>query len=400
LSITGIEVKEKKLRLAIYSGVIPSTTFIENLIRALSDHHVEVFLFGSLTKRPAVTPKHVKLYPTYSGKLSKRIQFTFRLIHLFFRHFKAFLFICRTWARNKSFSQIARYTPVLLHPPDIFHIQWAKSTAEWMFLQENFNISVVLSLRGAHINYSPLADAALANTYRKVFPKLSGAHAVSKDLAAKGTLYGLPEHKIRVIHTGLPDHAFADKLGRFESGKTLSILSIGRIHWKKGYDVALDGLSKLAKNNIEFHYTIIAGKANEELIYHLHDLGLTHSVDFINKMPQDQLLEKLGSADIFLLPSVEEGIANVAVEAMARGTLVLSSDCGGMPELITDGETGFLFRSYDANHLAEKIREIAARDAEDIHTIRKRALDHVKSHFTLKRLGNEMVEWYREIAFN
>ena len=59
---------------------------------------------------------------------------------------------------------------VLLHLPDIFHIQWAKDLDRWLFLKEKLSVKIVLSLRGAHINYSPLLNKSLADSYRANFP--------------------------------------------------------------------------------------------------------------------------------------------------------------------------------------------------------------------------------------
>ena len=64
----------------------------------------------------------------------------------------------------------AKYLPVILHLPEVFHIQWAKSTEEWLFLKKTFGVKLVLSLRGAHINYSPVADTLLAETYGSASP--------------------------------------------------------------------------------------------------------------------------------------------------------------------------------------------------------------------------------------
>ena len=72
-----------------------------------------------------------------------------------------------------------------------------------MPLQKEFNIPIVLSLRGAHVNYSPLADASLLESYKRNFPKVRGFHAVSKQLVMKAEFYGASADKIHVIYSGL-----------------------------------------------------------------------------------------------------------------------------------------------------------------------------------------------------
>ena len=64
-------------------------------------------------------------------------------------------------------------------------------------------IKLVLSLRGAHINYSPIADLKLADMYRKNFPKVDAFHAVSKAIALEAQKYGAQKSNISVVYSGL-----------------------------------------------------------------------------------------------------------------------------------------------------------------------------------------------------
>ena len=387
------------LRVAIYSGAIPATTFIQNLIQEVSGNGIEVLIFGTLVERPTNKAKNVKYYPTFGGGVSRRVQLAYRLILLFFKDIKAFIFLVKDFTINRSINRIARFAPVLLHKPDVFHIQWVKSAPGWIFLKEKFGIHVAVSLRGAHINYSPLSDPELASSYRQVFPLLSGIHAVSEDLAVKGSTYGADRKNISVMYTGIPYSHIVDEIRPAGSSQSkLSLVSVGRVHWKKGYDIALDAMHLLLKWQIPFHYKIIAGKPNEELLYQISQLGLEEHVSFVDKMPHNEVIRIIQESDILVLPSVEEGIANVAVEAMASGTLVLSSDCGGMKELINNGVTGYLFDTYDPNALAEKVRFIAKQTPENIDQIKRAAVLQIKERFTLERLGREMSEWYIKIA--
>ena len=93
--------------------------------------------------------------------------------------------------------------PVINHLPDIFHIQWAKALPNWFFLKDLFGVKIVLSLRGAHINYSPLANEYLAIQYRELFPCIDHFHAVSKVIAKEAVKYGAVVQKTDVIHSAV-----------------------------------------------------------------------------------------------------------------------------------------------------------------------------------------------------
>ena len=91
-------------------------------------------------------------------------------------------------------------------------------------------------------------------------------------------------------------------------------------------------MALLKKKDVQFHYTIIAGGRDQEnILYQIHDLGLNECVSFINdELSHYEVLKKVSECDLFLLPSLEEGISNAVLEAMALGVPVISTDCGGM----------------------------------------------------------------------
>ena len=76
-------------------------------------------------------------------------------------------------------------------------------------------------------------------------------------------------------------------------------------------------------------------------------------------MDFDGVIPLISESDILLLSSVEEGVPNVILEAMALGTVVVSTDCGAVREIITDGENGFLVPVRDPRAIADMVRAVA-----------------------------------------
>jgi colanic acid/amylovoran biosynthesis glycosyltransferase len=281
--------------------------------------------------------------------------------------------------------------PVILENCDIFHVQWAKSLESFMFLQE-YGIKLMLSLRGAHINYSPIADVSLAESYRRTFPLVNGFHAVSAAIAKESTQYGASPNKIKVIYSGLNTDEFVFRPARNIPGETLKILSIGRPHWKKSYHLALDALSDLLKEGFDFHYTITGG-VNEELIFQIHDLNLQRHVTIFENIPINEVKNQIHSHHLLLLPSVEEGIANVVLESMALGTLVLSSDCGGMKEAIEHGRNGFIFENRNREDLKNQLLSISKMREQHVLDILSDARNKIEEKFSDKK----MIAGFREL---
>ena len=294
-------------------------------------------------------------------------------------------------------AQLKAY-PVLWYRPDVVHIQWAKSLEEFMWVQ-GFGMKVVLSLRGGHINYSPLANPVLAASYQKNFPKVDSFHAVSEAIGKEAQKYAALPQKIRTIYSGLDLEQFeAYRKKSYESKSSFTILSVGRFHWKKGYHLALDALFELKKKGFNFNYQLIAGLPTEEILFQVHDLGLEEKVQFMPRMRFEEVLNAMQQADVLLLPSMEEGIANVVLEAMAIGLPVLSSDCGGMAEVIRHQENGWLFKSLDTGDLTVKLEQVLQSSAQERKYLAELACKQVEKNHQADDMIQQMIELYQTCA--
>lgn len=392
------------MKIAIYSGAIPSTTFIENLIKGLASSGEQVLLFGKVRTRIFYNHSNIFVYSTPEAKLIVVwfvLKNQLRLWLQSRQKFRALKQHIQSIEKSKPqrWRLWAKYLPVVLHLPDIFHIQWAKATEEWLFLKELFGVKLVLSLRGTHINYSPVADLSLAASYRRSFLKIDGFHAVSKTIAKEAIQYGARLDKTVVIYTGID----LEKVSAFEKKdftfhQVVHLLSVGRFHWVKGYHYALDALKTLIDKGYDLHYTIIAEGASEEILYQIHNLGLQKRVRLIGKLPQKEVFRYMQASDLLLLPSVEEGIANVVLEAMAIGLPVLSSDCGGMPEILEDGVNGFLFANRNVDNLVEKCIEFVQLSDTERATLAKRGQETIRLQHELPQMAAGMLELYQMVV--
>ncbi len=389
------------MKIAIYAGAIPSTTFIEHLIKGVAASGQEVYLFGKQRKRVRYDHPHIRIYPTPDAKLVVVLFVLWNQLRLWLQSRQQFHQLTQhirsaELSSSQRWRLWAKYLPVVLHLPDIFHIQWAKATEEWLFLKDLFGVKLVLSLRGAHINYSPLADQSLADSYRRAFPKLDGFHAVSRAIAKEAELYDADPDKIQVVYSGIDAHdtkLFEKK--NYNLRQPLQLLSVGRWHWKKGYHYALDALRILLDEGHELHYTIIAGNPPEEILYQLHELELQANVTLIDQLPQQEAFEYMQQADVLLLPSMEEGIANVVLEAMAIGLPVLSSDCGGMEEVIQHKVNGFLFANRNTDDLMENIIQFLQLTPAERAVMATKARKKVHQQHLLQQMVTNMLHLYQ-----
>lgn len=394
---------EKKV--AIYSGVVPSTTFIENLISAIAAEGTTVYIFGYSNGRTQYdNPRiHDFTHPRNGWKMLLFVLWNQLMLRFTSpERFRKLNNHIHSKSRQRKIRIIlwARYLPVVKNLPDIFHIQWAKNLDEWMFLKNLFGVKIVLSLRGTHIKYSPIADASLAASYRHNFPAVDGFHAVSKDIARTAEQYGALPEKTRVIYSGIN----LSEINKFYRSKKsspsphLNIISVGRMKWIKGYPLVLDALKKLSDAGIRFHYTLIARGDAEELLYQAVDLKIADYITIVEGLPQQEVFRKIVDSDLLLISSYDEGIANVALEAMALGVPVLSSDCGGMEEVVSHGQTGYVFRNRSVDDLYEKLRNFSLNYQKNGTAVVDAARQYVIRNHTVDQLGRKMNLLYRDVT--
>jgi len=229
------------------------------------------------------------------------------------------------------------------------------------------------------------------------FPKVAGFHAVSNTISIEAQKYSAQLHKIQIIYSGLDLNKLPFQLKKFDANAMLRIVSVGRDHWKKGYIYALNSIKLLKDVGIDIHYTIIGVGTSEELLYQRFKLGLEKEVTFIDKLPFEKVLKEMGSADVLLLSSVEEGIANVVLEAMTVGTLVVSTNCGGMNEVVRDNENGFLIPIRDAVSISSALQKVANLPIEDYQKITKEARRTIEKQHTHEKMVMEMQAFYHKV---
>jgi colanic acid/amylovoran biosynthesis glycosyltransferase len=286
-----------------------------------------------------------------------------------------------------------KYYPVVYYHPDIFHLQWAKGIEDWIWVKE-FGIKLMVSLRGAHINYSPLTDIELQKKYNAFFPLVDGFHAVSEAIKKEAMKYNAAATKIKVVYSGLALNNLQYQIKNYSNNNTLQIISVGRNHWIKGYTYALSALEKLKKTGASFHYTIVGVHQNEELCYLRDTYNLKKEVTFINTLPFQEVVNYINKSDVLLLPSVEEGIANVALEAMALGTVVISTDCGGMQELIQHNINGFIVPLRNARAMTSALNKVANLSVDEYVAITKTARKTIESKHNQQKMVSDMKKLY------
>ncbi|MFC5195468.1 glycosyltransferase family 4 protein [Bizionia hallyeonensis] len=362
-----------------------------------------VFLFGSVKRQVRYTNPNIRVVETPNHQV-RNVLFTFwrvlcllftrpRLIGVAYTEAKRYNSLYEQWMR------FSRFVPVLLYRPEVFHIQWAGKLDRWVFLRDAYGCKLVLSLRGTQINISPQVRPELAEMYVRHFPKVSGFHAVCDTIKQEVLQFGVDAERIRTIYSVLPETAFKSfRLPKRIADNRVSLVSVGRHHWVKGYSYALAVVKLLVEQGMMVQYTIVAPEsAPEDLIFAVHDLGIQDYVQFEQAMAQSELFGYIQGFDVLLLPSLSEGIANVVLEAMALGVPVVCTDSGGMAEVVKSGETGWLVPVRDPEAMALAIGQMMQTPEDDLQRMVSQAHAFVKTEFQSTDSLNRFLELYDDV---
>ncbi|AQG81394.1 glycosyltransferase family 4 protein [Spirosoma montaniterrae] len=171
--------------------------------------------------------------------------------------------------------------------------------------------------------------------------------SVSEFVKAKMVEGGFPANKITVK----PNFVFPDP--GLSAGKENYIVYVGRLQAEKGILLLLKAIPKLP--------TSIRVKIIGEgpLVPEVMALAENYNVDYLGKLPLTDTYEVIGKAQALVIPSVwYEPFGRVVVEAYAKGTAVIGSRMGGIPELIDDEITGYIFENDSVEDLVEKIHRV------------------------------------------
>jgi N-acetyl-alpha-D-glucosaminyl L-malate synthase BshA len=125
-------------------------------------------------------------------------------------------------------------------------------------------------------------------------------------------------------------------------------------------------------------------------------LGVSGRVEFVGKQPQPRILEYLSIADLLLLPSQTESFGLVALEAMACEVPVVATRVGGLPEVVEEGETGFLLEVGDTAAMAEAAIKILS-DPEEHGRMGRRGRRSAIERFSTEKIIPQYEELYREV---
>jgi len=303
-------------------------------------------------------------------------------------------------AKGKPFHKKIWQTDFYLLPPRFFFWPLAFFLAFWMCLVKEINVIVA---------QSPLAEGLVGSILKKIFKKelIIEVHgdwearypSFKKILSILARFSLRNADKVRAISSFTLEKArrlsphkpyfvfptftdIDDFLKEEDASFGNFILFVGNLQEVKGINVLIEAFAKISPDFPDFRLILIGdGPEKENLKSQISNLKIEDKMEFRGQLSLEETRNIMKKCYCLVLPSRSEGLGRVLIEAMALGKSVIGSNVGGIPDLVQDGQNGFLFEVGNIEQLAEKLKTLLSNKTLALE-MGKRGREFVQDKFS------------------
>jgi glycosyltransferase involved in cell wall biosynthesis len=231
---------------------------------------------------------------------------------------------------------------------------------------------------------------------RKIILRNSAFAAISAEIERQWTGLGVPPDRMIRMCSGVDAEHFHPGPSQVESQlpPRPRVLFTGRLHPQKNLPLLLEAWTEVARQSDANLILLGPGRERQALIHLAGQLGIADRVLFAGAVPD--AAEHLRAADIFVLPSVAEGMSNSLLEAMATGLPCVVSGIGGNADLVTDGQTGRLIAGTSPKSWSSTLIELLENPVA-ASRLGARARKRIEREFDLRVVVDRYAELYRRL---
>lgn len=252
--------------------------------------------------------------------------------------------------------------------------------------------------------FDPVRTAFFKEVERSLARVTDALVAVSPEIRDELVAAGIaPREKFSVIRLGIPlEERLGDATADLDYRRLYGISEsafvvgwVGRMTDVKDTDAVLEIVRAARDRGLEAVLVMVGDGPDRVRLEQLaHDIGIARSTFFVGYQPEVAGYYRL--FDAFLLPSVNEGTPVSAIEALASGTPVVATRVGGVPDVVRDGEDGFLFEPGDTDDAAERLALLAS-DATLRSALGASGRERVLRRYSVSRLVEDVDRLYRSL---
>lgn len=322
---------------------------------------------------------------------------------------------------HKGWGEVFNFCPFVYSflrkdKPDLIHAHFGPSGYHFLGLKKIFKLPLITAFYGLDLNWLVVQRPRWRKRYKKLFRE--GEFFLAEGNYMKGRLIqlGCPCDKIIVQHHGVDLGRIKFEPRKPKSDGEIKILVFGRFTEKKGIPCAVEafGLVRQVHPNLKLKLTIIGDsdgglkgeREKEKILKAIKKYNLQECVRLSGLGPQCAFLEELLRHHVFMHPSIQavdgdnEGGAPVSIiEASASGMPILSTKHCDIPEVVIDGESGYLVPERNIEALKEKLEFLVLNPAlwEKIGAAGRR---HIENNYNLEKQILRLEEIYDKVSLN
>ncbi|HID24209.1 MAG TPA: glycosyltransferase family 1 protein [Planctomycetaceae bacterium] len=270
--------------------------------------------------------------------------------------------------------------------PDLIHIQTLKMLSCGSRLAADLERPFVLTV---HDYPSPGKRVKLNSPWRRRVMAVS--EPVKQELLKHADI---PADEVTVVHSGVECPEKSETQRVLEPGHVPVVGTAGPLEAVKGIPYFLEAAEKVLATRSPVQFLVAGAGPEEENLRRLaRDLGIQSNVTFAPGFYDFSV--SLEAMDIFCLPSLQQGLGTIMLEAMALGKPVIASGVGGVYAVVHDNETGLVVPPSDSDAMARRILELLD-DPERARRIGEQARALVRDHFNVQEMVRRTVDVYRQ----
>lgn len=228
-----------------------------------------------------------------------------------------------------------------------------------MLLKYEFRLPYVVSLRGSDVpGYSrkyiwlyPLLKQIIRFVWKRsaaIVPNSQGLLQLAKQTD--------PQQAFTIIENGVDTKHFVPDLIKRPADTFIVTPGASRVTERKGLHYLVEAIARLAPKYPELRLKVMGdGNARPSLESLVKERGLEEKVQFLGRIPREATKDYYQEASLFVLPSLNEGMSNAMLEALASGLPIISTPTGGAEELVVEGKNGVIIPEKSVEAIADAI---------------------------------------------
>ena len=200
--------------------------------------------------------------------------------------------------------------------------------------------------------------------------------------------------KIKVVHCGL--ESTFHSIDSLPPAAARRLVCVGRLSKEKGQLLLVEAAYQLMQKGIDFELVLAGdGEMRSEIEDLIAQYGLTRQIRITGWLSGNQVREEILAARSLVLPSFTEGLPVVIMEAFALRRPVLATYVGGIPELVIQGESGWLFPAGSVNELAAALKDCLSKSPDELKTMGDSGYHRVVERHSIDTEAAKLAELFR-----